>query len=294
MTPEEALLRIGASTAEAVVATFAMLCPDGVQAGAPTVVPRHADPLAGLAVPAVLAEVSYVDGVTGGNLFCMPLAAARALAAGMMGEEPDADADPSALDELELSAVGEAMNQMMAATAGATSSVLGHEVEIAAPRTRIVTSTTDALELDAGAAVVMLPVNVLGSPCRLVQIVPHAFVVRMTRALGDLDSEYAPGDDADDDDTAQTGDRLGGINALGEVKVRVWAELGRTTMPIRRAMSLGAGAVVDLDREIEDPIDLYVNGRRFATGRLVTVDGTEWAVQIDAVHAASTPQIEGE
>lgn len=73
------------------------------------------------------------------------------------------------------------------------------------------------------------------------------------------------------------------MTPLGDVGVRVWAELGRVTMPMRRAVSLPPGAVVDLDRALEDPIDLYVNGRRFATGRLVTIDGAEWAIQIDTV-----------
>lgn len=70
---------------------------------------------------------------------------------------------------------------------------------------------------------------------------------------------------------------------LADVTVRVCAELGRATMAMRQAVGLPAGAVVDLDRALEDPIDLYVNGRRFATGRLVTVDGGDWAVQIDAI-----------
>ena len=62
----------------------------------------------GLRVPAVAMSVSYVDGVTGGNVFVMPLQGARALAAAMMGEEPPED-DATELTELELSAVGEAI-----------------------------------------------------------------------------------------------------------------------------------------------------------------------------------------
>jgi flagellar motor switch protein FliN/FliY len=41
--------------------------------------------------------------------------------------------------------------------------------------------------------------------------------------------------------------------------------------------------VVELDRQADEPIDLYVNGRRFATGRLVVVDGDDWAVRIETV-----------
>jgi flagellar motor switch protein FliN/FliY len=50
--------------------------------------------------------------------------------------------------------------------------------------------------------------------------------------------------------------------------------------------------VVDLDRAPDDPVDLYVNGRRFATGRLLLVED-EWAVRIESVlPAGSVPDTE--
>ena len=58
----------------------------------------------------------------------------------MMGMEPDEAAGAAELSELELSAVAEAMNQMMASAAGATTAVLGTEVEIGVPETRTFTS----------------------------------------------------------------------------------------------------------------------------------------------------------
>ena len=48
-------------------------------------------------------------------------------------------------------------------------------------------------------------------------------------------------------------------------------------------VGLPAGAVVELDKQADDAIDLYVNGTKFATGRLVVVDGTDWAVRIEHV-----------
>jgi flagellar motor switch protein FliN/FliY len=53
-------------------------------------------------------------------------------------------------------------------------------------------------------------------------------------------------------------------------------------MPVGRAVNLATGAVVDLDRAPDDPVDLFVNGRRFATGRLLLVED-EWAVRIETV-----------
>jgi len=293
VTPEDALVRIGESTGAAVAGALEAYCPGAVSTQPPVVLDGDADPVAGVPLPAVVADVSYVDGVTGGNLFLMPLPAARALAAAMMGADPAA-ADPSPdtpLDELEMSAAGEVANQMMAAAAAAASAVLGQEVEIAAPETRVIATLGEGLvQKDPATSVVSVAIDLLGHSCRLVQLVPHAFVVRMTRALDNLDAEFsAPEDDA----ALSSGPRDAGVMTRGSLEgvgVRVAAELGRVSMTIRRAVSLAPGAVVELDRELEDPIDLYVNGRRFATGRLVTLDGDEWAVSIDTVAFETGPR----
>ncbi|MBX5469470.1 MAG: FliM/FliN family flagellar motor switch protein [Thermoleophilaceae bacterium] len=69
---------------------------------------------------------------------------------------------------------------------------------------------------------------------------------------------------------------------LRDVDLRFWAELGRARLPVRDAASLEAGSIVDLDRRPDDPVELYVNGLRFGTGRLQLVDG-EWAVRIEEI-----------
>ena len=83
-------------------------------------------------------------------------------------------------------------------------------------------------------------------------------------------------------------------HSLRDVPVRVWAELGRARMQTGRVVGMPAGAVVELDRRAEDPVDVYVNGLRFATGRLIVVDETEWAVKIESVIASDTGILEGE
>ena len=292
MTPEDALVRIGESTGAAVAEALAAYCPDAVTTAAPVVVEGDADPVAEAALPAVVADVSYVDGVRCGNHFLMPLPAVRALAAAMAGAEADAAAveEGAELSELELSAAGEATSQMMAAAAGAMSAVLGEDVRIAAPQTRVVTEAADAIAaVDGATSVVSVAIEVLGHPCLLVQLVPHAFVVRMTRALDDLDAEFPQSEDLGSAPASRPDVTLP-AEMLGAVGVRVAAELGRVSMTIRRAVNLAPGAVVELDRELEDPIDLYVNGRRFATGRLVTLDGGEWAVTIDTVAFETAPE----
>ena len=277
MTAEGALVKLGESTGAAVEAILQALVGDSVERGGAQPGSSTQHPLRGAPMPAVAVSVSYVDAVKGGNVFVMTLLAARRLAGAMMGAEPD---DPEAeLSELELSAVGEAMNQMMAAAAGATSAVLGMEVEIGTPETRFFASPDEAVDaFEQPPYSVTVPFTVLGEPSRLVQLVPAPFVVRMTKALDDLAAEFA-GD-------APSGPTFSG-ESIRAIPVRVWAELGRARLTLHNAVALPPGTVLALDRGADDPVDLYVNGRAFARGRLTLVD-EEWAVEIEEVFPSLT------
>lgn len=77
------------------------------------------------------------------------------------------------------------------------------------------------------------------------------------------------------------------IRSLGEVPVRVWAELGRARVSLATIVGLGPGAVIELDRRIEDPISIYVNGLRYAHGALTVSEDEEWGVRIDAIDAGA-------
>jgi flagellar motor switch protein FliN/FliY len=297
MSTEAALTRLAQSSSEAVVGILEMFAPGQVQAGDIAVLEAGANPLAGLPFPAVATSVSYVDGVTGGNVFVMTLEGARRLAAAMMGaSEPEPSASLE-LTELEASAVSEAMNQMMATAAGAISTVLGTEVEIGTPETRTFVSEaeTDGA-YPASPHMVRAAFSVCGEPCRLVQLVPNAFVVRMDRALDELGAETAPVAGAAPATASSAAVQPPhGAPSLAGIPVRVWAELGRASMPTADVVGLPHGAVVELDRAPDEPIDLFVNGRRFATGRLVVVDG-DWAVRIESVldPSSDTSDTEGE
>jgi flagellar motor switch protein FliN/FliY len=70
--------------------------------------------------------------------------------------------------------------------------------------------------------------------------------------------------------------------SLLDTKLRVWAEIGRTNLPAATVVGMSEGAILDLDREPDEPADLYVNGRHYGTGRLILVDG-EWALRIESL-----------
>jgi flagellar motor switch protein FliN/FliY len=273
MTTDQALLKISASTAEAVTDALRPFCGSEIVPGGTRVVAEGDAPLGGIAVPAVVTRVAYADGVTGGNLFAMPVAGARRLAAAMMGAEPAADevTDP---DETELAAVGEAMNQMLAAVAQAVGRVLGQSIEMGPLETRLVSGGTDTDDLfgDTRGHAACVEFTVMGAPCRLVQLVPHAFVERVARALDEVLTD-------------NDGEPLKA--ALRDIPVRVWVELGRARMPMGRLVALPPGEVVELDRDVHDPVDLYVDGMRVACGRLVVSDDGE-SLSLD-IESITTP-----
>jgi flagellar motor switch protein FliN len=69
------------------------------------------------------------------------------------------------------------------------------------------------------------------------------------------------------------------------VNVRFWAELGRARLPLAEAVALGAGAIVDLDKEPDEALEVFVNGTPFARATLLLVDG-EWAVRLEEILAS--------
>ena len=62
------------------------------------------------------------------------------------------------------------------------------------------------------------------------------------------------------------------LDAVYDIPVVVSAVLGRVSMPINQLLKLGRGAVVELDRRLGEPIEIYVNNRLVARGEVVMVD----------------------
>jgi flagellar motor switch protein FliN/FliY len=74
------------------------------------------------------------------------------------------------------------------------------------------------------------------------------------------------------------------IKRFYDVNVTISAELGRLTLPIGELLSLGEGAVVELNRSINAPVDLVAQGVLIARGEVVVVDDC-FAVRICEIDA---------
>ena len=62
------------------------------------------------------------------------------------------------------------------------------------------------------------------------------------------------------------------FEAVYDVPVKVHAVLGRSRMEIGELMRLRAGDVVELDRRVGEPVDMFVGNRLIARGEVVLID----------------------
>jgi flagellar motor switch protein FliN/FliY len=63
------------------------------------------------------------------------------------------------------------------------------------------------------------------------------------------------------------------------VPIKIAVELGSCLMDMRDVLQLNVGAVVELDRAADSPVDLYVNGKLFARGEVVVVE-SQYGIKI--------------
>ena len=70
-----------------------------------------------------------------------------------------------------------------------------------------------------------------------------------------------------------------GFGLIQDIDVRLTVELGRTDMLLRDILALGEESVVMLDRLIDEPLDVKVNGKLIARGEVVA-EGNRFGLRI--------------
>ncbi|MGL4654611.1 MAG: flagellar motor switch phosphatase FliY [Sarcina sp.] len=98
------------------------------------------------AVPNILLEVQYTSGIVGKNILIMKIPDAAVIANLMMGGDGTAIAQE--LSEIEISAVQEAMNQMIGSAATSMATMFAREVNISPPNSKIWENITEDISND--------------------------------------------------------------------------------------------------------------------------------------------------
>ena len=188
------------------------------------------------------------------------------------------------LGELGMSALSEAMNQLMAGAATALSDGLGERIDISPP-----TITTEAVhhEKREDAVVVTYEGEIAGAAtsqvfwqidCDLAQHLGS----RWLSALGTPAPEApapavaatAPVAAAPTPQAAPPPESAAGGGVLNTVELEVAVELGNVAMTIGELLRMGEGSVVTLTQSVGDNVVLLANGTPVASGEVVVVDGT--------------------
>lgn len=63
------------------------------------------------------------------------------------------------------------------------------------------------------------------------------------------------------------------IERLLDVELDVIVRFGATVMPLRDVVRMGVGTMIELNRTVDEPVEILVNGRPLARGEVVVVDG---------------------
>ncbi|MDX8046947.1 flagellar motor switch phosphatase FliY [Gracilibacillus sp. S3-1-1] len=147
---EDALGEIGNISFGSSATTLSTLLNQKVDITTPTVSVLHKGELnEEFPIPYVGVEVSYTEGFSGANLFILESKDAAIIADLMLGG--DGNPETQELNDIHLSAVQEAMNQMMGTAATSMSTVFNKKIDISPPTTSIMDVTeeeTQALTSD--------------------------------------------------------------------------------------------------------------------------------------------------
>jgi flagellar motor switch protein FliN/FliY len=63
------------------------------------------------------------------------------------------------------------------------------------------------------------------------------------------------------------------LKLVMDVELNVSLRFGQRQMPLREVLELATGSVIELDRQVDDPVELLLDGKVIARGEAVIVDG---------------------
>ena len=277
-------------------------------------------------IPFVAVDVTYKEGLEGSNILMVKTDDVKIITDIMMGEE-EIDLERE-LTELDLSAISEAMNQMMGSAATSLSEVFMKKIDIDPPKSYEITvsegrETLSVLKSDNPIIKVsfkMVVEDLIDS--ELMQLIPLNFgkalvkepfgesqdVVQepeelsMTISMDTQDNnerveEFLQTKSMEESvttrkreeivekepvvvkkpefetfDTSQNLSYNESIELVGDIPVEITVELGRTTKKIGEILEYGPGTVLELDKLVGEPLNLYANGKFIAKGEVVVID----------------------
>jgi flagellar motor switch protein FliN len=71
----------------------------------------------------------------------------------------------------------------------------------------------------------------------------------------------------------QVNEPANNIDRLLDVEMNVTVRFGKAEVPLREVVRFGVGSMIELNRTVDEPVELLVNNSPFARGEVVVIDG---------------------
>ena len=260
--------------------------------------------------PKVVTSIDFKYGLDGSNMLMIDVPDAIIIADLMMGNDGTDVAD-NEFGELELSAVGEAMNQMIGTASTAMATMFGRTIDIQPPKVEVLEkgqSGTHEGRDDERIVSISFDLNVEGLiNSRIAQLYTEDTVREINKImLSDtaetlanrevpVKEEPAVSEPAPAPTPAPTpqapvekvqvqtpdfqeltdqgiSDVPRNLDLIMDVPLEFTVVLGKSRRTIKDILSLGAGSVVELDKMTDEPLEILVNGKLVAEGEVVVIN----------------------
>ncbi|WP_423189127.1 flagellar motor switch phosphatase FliY [Alkalibacterium sp. f15] len=260
-------------------------------------------------IPKVATTIEFKEGLVGKNVLMINIEDAIIIADLMMGNDGTDLAD-KVFTELELSAVSEAMNQMIGSASTAMATMFDRRVDISPPDVEKWDTAEDAAiampnhsELVCTTSFKLSVEGLLDS--EIMQILPIDTVIEISEImLGDeavvlngrdsievqkieepkqeVQAEKSVEKEAESVSIQKPkfqelprNDTKGSprnLDLIMDVPLDFSVVLGKSRKTIKDILSLSTGSVVELDKMTDEPLEIYVNGKLIAEGEVVVIN----------------------
>ena len=102
----------------------------------------------GFETPNIILDIKYIEGIVGRNILIIKIQDGAVISNLMMGGDGKIEANLTTLSEIEISAVSEAMNQMIGSAATSMATMFGRKVDISPPTSKVIENDDIAISDD--------------------------------------------------------------------------------------------------------------------------------------------------
>lgn len=255
--------------------------------------------------PKVVAKVDFKQGLSGNNIFMVDINDAAIIADLMMGG--DGLVQSSEMTELQQSAVAEAMNQMIGSASTAMATMIEKEIDINPPQVNLweLNSEYEVEGMDHNSYICKIEFDLTVEgliESKIMQLFERETVDDIVSIMNiDLSSEEQPAQTPSSSPAQQAQTKTEqekeqpqvtvqkpifnqltpkddsnnsprNLELIMDVPLEFSVVLGKSKKTIKEILSFGNGSVVELNKQADEALEIYVNGKLIAQGEVVVIN----------------------